>query len=66
LNVEGVTSNQISSENIISENNHRIGWKPVWNKDRFLQNIDDEIQAVLDLGKAKSSLIDSLFESARG
>ncbi|MCJ1385555.1 hypothetical protein MMC17_008678 [Xylographa soralifera] len=55
-----------SGENIISENTYRLGWKPVWNKDRFLQNIDEEIQAVLDLGKAKSSLIDSLFEAARG
>lgn len=66
MNVEGLTSDRISSENIISEKNHRLGWKPVWNKDRFLHNIDDEIQAVLDLGKAKSSLIDSLFESAGG
>ena len=54
------------SENIVSENAHRIGWTPVWNKDRFLQHIDDEIQAVLELDRAKSSLIDSLFEAARG
>lgn len=38
----------------------------MWNKDRFLQNIDDEIQAVVEHGKAKSSLIDSLFEFAAG
>ncbi|MCJ1292562.1 hypothetical protein MMC34_004113 [Xylographa carneopallida] len=55
-----------SGENVISENTHRLGWRPVWDKDRFLQNIDDEIQAVLDHGKAKSSLIDSLFEAAKG
>ncbi|MCJ1432429.1 hypothetical protein MMC27_001785 [Xylographa pallens] len=55
-----------SGENIISENTPRLGWRPVWDKDRFLQNIDDEIQAVLDLGKAKSSLMDSLFEAAKG
>ena len=65
LIVEGAISDRPSSENIISENKHRIGWNPTWNKDRFLQNIDDEIQAVLELGKAKSSLIDSLFEAAR-
>ncbi|KAK9358198.1 hypothetical protein V1504DRAFT_487750 [Lipomyces starkeyi] len=41
-----------SGENIVSENTHRLGWKPVWNQDRFFQNIDDEIQAVLELGKA--------------
>ena len=55
-----------SSENIIAEKPYRIGWKPEWNKERFLRNIDDEIQAVLELGQAKSSLIDSLFEAARG
>lgn len=38
----------------------------MWNKERFLQNIDDEIQAVVEHGKAKSSLIDSLFEFAVG
>ncbi|KAL9609303.1 MAG: hypothetical protein Q9167_005921 [Letrouitia subvulpina] len=55
-----------SGDNIVSENKHRLGWKPVWTKDRFLQNIDDEIEAVLELGKAKSSLIGSLFEAAKG
>ncbi|KAI9706233.1 MAG: hypothetical protein M1820_004808 [Bogoriella megaspora] len=54
-----------SGENIVSEKPTRIGWKPLWNNERFLENIDDEIQAVLDLGKAKSSLIDSLFESTK-
>ncbi|CAI7569276.1 unnamed protein product [Penicillium discolor] len=55
-----------SGDNIIAEIPHRIGWRPMWNKERFLQNIDDEIQAVVEHGKAKSSLIDSLFEFAAG
>lgn len=38
-----------------------IGWKPEWNKERFLKNVDVEIEDVIELGKAKSSLIDSLF-----
>ncbi|KAI9656895.1 MAG: hypothetical protein M1821_003534 [Bathelium mastoideum] len=54
-----------SGENIAVERPYSIGWKPTWNKDRFLQNIDDEIEAVLELGQAKSSLIDSLFEAAK-
>jgi len=66
LNVEEFISDQVSSANIFSENPYRIGWRPTWNKERFLLNIDDEIQAVVDLGKAKSSLIDSLFKAARG
>ncbi|OQD60496.1 hypothetical protein PENPOL_c023G10563 [Penicillium polonicum] len=55
-----------SGDNIIAEIPHKIGWRPMWNKERFLQNIDDEIQAVVEHGKAKSSLIDSLFEFAEG
>ncbi|KAJ5686910.1 hypothetical protein N7536_009529 [Penicillium majusculum] len=55
-----------SGDNIIAEIPHRIGWRPMWNKERFLQNLDDEIQAVVEHGKAKSSLIDSLFEFAAG
>ncbi|KAJ4256785.1 hypothetical protein NW762_008881 [Fusarium torreyae] len=39
----------------------RIGWKPEWDSARFLENVDDQIQDVLELGEAKSSLIDSLF-----
>lgn len=57
---------QKCSDNIIAEIPYRIGWKPEWNKERFLQSLDNEIDAVLELGKAKSSLIDSLFEFARG
>ncbi|KAI9832678.1 MAG: hypothetical protein M1819_004263 [Sarea resinae] len=53
-----------SSDTIVSENPYRLGWKPAWSKDRFLQNVDDEIEAVLQLGKAKSSLVDSLFDVA--
>ncbi|CAL5871785.1 uncharacterized protein PFLUO_LOCUS6038 [Penicillium psychrofluorescens] len=55
-----------SGDNIIAEIPHRIGWRPMWNKERLLQNIGDEIQAVVELGKAKSSLIDSLFKVAGG
>jgi hypothetical protein len=61
-----VLSDSKFSDNIIADIPHRIGWRPMWNKERFLQNIGDEIQAVVELGKAKSSLIDSLFEVAGG
>ncbi|KAI0131869.1 hypothetical protein BJ170DRAFT_691096 [Xylariales sp. AK1849] len=55
-----------SSANVISENMHKLRWRPTWDKDRLLQDIDDEIQAVLELGEAKSGLIGSLHESAKG
>jgi hypothetical protein len=54
------------SPDIIAEIPHSIGWKPVWNKERFLQSVDDEVKAVVDLGKAKSSLVDSLLTAAMG
>ncbi|KAF2448470.1 NAD(P)-binding protein [Karstenula rhodostoma CBS 690.94] len=44
---------------------HAIGWQPKWSREKFLRNIDDEIDAVLELGKAKSSLIASLFTAAK-
>lgn len=43
-----------------------IGWEPQWTKTRFLESIDEQVQDILDLGEAKSSLVDSLFAAARG
>lgn len=50
--------------NIVVDNAFKLGWKPTWDKARFLENIDDEVVSVLELGKAKSSLIDSLHQAA--
>ncbi|CRG82779.1 hypothetical protein PISL3812_00125 [Talaromyces islandicus] len=52
-----------SGDNIEAEVPFKIGWTPAWNKDRFFVNIHDEINAVIEHGKAKSSLIDSLFKA---
>ncbi|SCV58123.1 uncharacterized protein FFB14_15461 [Fusarium fujikuroi] len=38
-----------------------VGWKLQWDSERFLKNLDGEIEDVLELGKAKSSLIGTLF-----
>jgi hypothetical protein len=54
------------SENLVSDNEGRLEWKPSWDKERFLRSIDDEVDAVLELGKAKSSLIDSLSNLSKG
>ncbi|RDW72784.1 uncharacterized protein DSM5745_07956 [Aspergillus mulundensis] len=54
-----------SGDSIVAEVPLRIGWRPTWSKERFFENIDDEIDAALELGKAKSSLIDSLFRAAQ-
>ncbi|KAL1593713.1 hypothetical protein SLS60_010445 [Paraconiothyrium brasiliense] len=55
------SGNEAPSTSINSE----IGWKPKWDKEKFFRNIDDEIDAVLELRSAKSSLIDSLFAAAK-
>lgn len=56
----------VFSDNIVIEKPQSIGWKPVWTQEQFYRNIDDEIQAVVELGKAKSSLIDSLHAAVKG
>ncbi|KAK1751479.1 hypothetical protein QBC47DRAFT_391890 [Echria macrotheca] len=55
-----------STSSMVPVNKRYLGWEPVWNKERLLANIDEEIDAVLELGEAKSSLISSLFEVAKG
>ena len=55
-------SNQVSSGSIVAESATKIGWKPEWDKTRFLDNMDAEIDAVLANGEAKSSLLSSLSD----
>ncbi len=50
---------------MFAENKHQLGWEPVWDKERLLTHMDEEIDAVLELGQAKSSLIASLFDAAK-
>lgn len=45
---------------IVSENPPKIGWVPTWNAERMLQSLGDEINDVLELGEAKSSLLGSV------
>lgn len=52
------------SPKVICVNKDLIGWKPVWNRDRLLQSIDEEIDDFLELGMPESSLLDSLRPQA--
>ncbi|KAL3485503.1 hypothetical protein BJX62DRAFT_247458 [Aspergillus germanicus] len=54
-----------SGDDMVAEIPSRVGWRPVWSKERIFEKFDDEIDAVLELGKAKSRLIDSLFRVAQ-
>ncbi|PSN64073.1 NAD(P)-binding protein [Corynespora cassiicola Philippines] len=38
-----------------------LGWKPEWNEKRFMESLDDEIQAVLDLNTTKNTLFETLL-----
>ncbi|RKK76240.1 hypothetical protein BFJ69_g7126 [Fusarium oxysporum] len=59
--VEFLTTLYKSGSNFTATRPQSIGWKPEWDKERSLKNVDVEIEDVIELGKAKSSLIDSLF-----
>lgn len=53
-------SNLKYRENLTAIRPRTLGWKPQWDRARFLKNVDNELSDVLELGKPKSSLIDSL------
>ncbi|OAL07070.1 NAD(P)-binding protein [Phaeosphaeriaceae sp. SRC1lsM3a] len=53
-----------SGSNMVAHNEARLGWKPQWLQDDFYAHLDEEILSVVDLGKAKSSLIESLRQAA--
>jgi len=41
------------SGELVAVSAYQLGWQPKWDKERFLESMDDEIQAVLDLDKSK-------------
>jgi hypothetical protein len=51
---------------MVVHNEARLQWKPKWTEKEFFEHIDDEVRDVLELGKAKSSLMDSLRQAAQG
>jgi hypothetical protein len=46
-------------------NAHQLGWQPKWDKKRFLDNIDDEVAAVLELQNFNPSVFDTLMPSSK-
>jgi hypothetical protein len=45
----------------VAVNPYLLGWQPKWNQKRFLDSIDDEIQAALDDKPLKSTLFDTIL-----
>ncbi|CAG9939610.1 unnamed protein product [Clonostachys rosea f. rosea IK726] len=49
-----------SSGDLVAVNGPKLGWQPKWDEKMYLDSIDDEVQAVLDLDTVKMTLWDSL------
>ena len=55
----------VSSLKVVCVNKDLIGWKPVWNRERLLQSINEEIDDFLELGMPEDSHLDPLGPQAR-
>ena len=51
------------SGDFVPVNAAKLGWKPEWDQERFFENIDDEVQAVLELDTVKQTIFNSLLEN---
>lgn len=45
----------------VAVNPYLLGWQPKWNQKRFLDSIDDEIQAALDEKPLESTLFNTIL-----
>ncbi|KAH8898668.1 NAD(P)-binding protein [Thozetella sp. PMI_491] len=52
-----------SSGELIPVNGGKIGWQPKWDEKRYLESLDDEVQAVLDLDTGHADLFEVLLTS---
>lgn len=60
LRCDEINKLTVGSGQLIPENALKLGWKPKWDEKRFLESLDDEIEAVQQLDTVKMSLFDSL------
>jgi hypothetical protein len=50
-----------TSGDMVAVNAYKIGWKPKWDEKRFLECMDDEVVAVLELDTVKVSVFNALL-----
>ncbi|KAI9704644.1 MAG: hypothetical protein M1820_005392 [Bogoriella megaspora] len=50
-----------SSGEFVPVNAYELGWRPKWDEKRFMESLDDEIQAVLELDTVKPSVFATLL-----
>ncbi|KAH8690119.1 hypothetical protein BGW36DRAFT_433072 [Talaromyces proteolyticus] len=52
-----------ASGNATPVNAYRLGWQPKWTQEKFLESIDDEVQAVLDFDIGNTNIFKVLHPS---
>ncbi|KFA72092.1 hypothetical protein S40288_02263 [Stachybotrys chartarum IBT 40288] len=50
-----------SNGELIAENGYKVGWQPKWDEKRFMDSLDDEVQAVLELDTRQTTVFDALI-----
>jgi hypothetical protein len=53
------------SGDMIAVNAYEIGWKPKWDEKRFLESMDDEVVAVIELDTVKASVFNDLLTDGK-
>jgi len=54
-------TNLCISGDMFAVNAYKIGWKAKWDEKRFMECIDDEVVAVLELDTVKASVFNTLL-----
>jgi hypothetical protein len=49
---------------MVPVNVFKLGWKPEWDEERFLKNIDAEVQDALELDHYKPSAYDTFIKES--
>lgn len=58
-------SNEWLSGQLVPMNAYRLGWQPKWDEERFLENLDGEVQAVLELDTVTPTVFDVLMPTGK-
>jgi hypothetical protein len=56
-------SDSCCSGELVPVNAAQLGWQPKWDKQRFLESMDDEVLTVQELDKVNTSVFDALDAS---
>ncbi|KAI0384227.1 NAD(P)-binding protein [Hypomontagnella monticulosa] len=54
-----------ASGELVPVNAYKLGWQPKWDQKKFLESVDDEVQAVLELDTVKTTVFDTLLNISK-